>query len=229
MKVAVIVFPGSNGDLDLYEAIKTVGGPEVQVDYVDHQQTSLDDYDAVMLPGGFSYGDYLRAGAIARFAKIMPAVKQLAAAGKPVFGTCNGFQILTEAGLLPGALKKNDSQQFVCKTVPVMVENNQTSFTRDYQAGEVLDLPIAHADGAYYADPATLAELEAHHQVVFRYAQENPNGSLNEIAGICNRQGNVLGLMPHPERAVDAILGNENGRRLFTALLQTGTVLAEEA
>lgn len=225
MKIAVIVFPGSNCDIDLYEALKTVCGADV--DYVDHQQTSLAGYDAVMLPGGFSYGDYLRAGAIARFAKIMPAVKQMADSGKPVFGTCNGFQILTEAGLLPGALKKNDSQSFVCKTVPLEVVNNQTIFTSQYQEHERISLPIAHADGSYFADQATLDELEKNHQVVFRYAKENPNGSLNNIAGVCNRAGNVLGMMPHPERAVEAILGSTDGLRVFKSLLENGTVIAE--
>lgn len=225
MKIAVIVFPGSNCDIDLYEALKTVCGADV--DYVDHQQTSLAGYDAVMLPGGFSYGDYLRAGAIARFAKIMLEVKRLADEGKPVFGTCNGFQILTEAGLLPGALKKNDSQNFVCKTTPLEVVNNQTIFTSQYQEHERINLPIAHADGSYFADQATLDELEANHQVVFRYAEENPNGSLNNIAGICNRAGNVLGMMPHPERAVEAILGNTDGLRVFKSLLENGTVIAE--
>ena len=225
MKIAVIVFPGSNCDIDLYEALKTVCGADV--DYVDHQQTSLAGYDAVMLPGGFSYGDYLRAGAIARFANIMPEVKRLADEGKPVFGTCNGFQILTEAGLLPGALKKNDSQNFVCKTTPLEVVNNQTIFTSQYQEHERINLPIAHADGSYFADQATLDELEANHQVVFRYAEENPNGSLNNIAGICNRAGNVLGMMPHPERAVEAILGNTDGLRVFKSLLENGTVIAE--
>ncbi|RDG06068.1 phosphoribosylformylglycinamidine synthase I [Limosilactobacillus fermentum] len=225
MKIAVIVFPGSNCDIDLYEALKTVCGADV--DYVDHQQTSLAGYDAVMLPGGFSYGDYLRAGAIARFAKIMPEVKRLADEGKPVFGTCNGFQILTEAGLLPGALKKNDSQNFVCKTTQLEVVNNQTIFTSQYQEHERINLPIAHADGSYFADQATLDELEANHQVVFRYAEENPNGSLNNIAGICNRAGNVLGMMPHPERAVEAILGNTDGLRVFKSLLENGTVIAE--
>ncbi|AOY85158.1 phosphoribosylformylglycinamidine synthase subunit PurQ [Limosilactobacillus fermentum] len=225
MKIAVIVFPGSNCDIDLYEALKTVCGADV--DYVDHQQTSLAGYDAVMLPGGFSYGDYLRAGAIARFTKIMPEVKRLADEGKPVFGTCNGFQILTEAGLLPGALKKNDSQNFVCKTTPLEVVNNQTIFTSQYQEHERINLPIAHADGSYFADQATLDELEANHQVVFRYAEENPNGSLNNIAGICNRAGNVLGMMPHPERAVEAILGNTDGLRVFKSLLENGTVIAE--
>lgn len=225
MKIAVIVFPGSNCDIDLYEALKTVCGADV--DYVDHQQTSLAGYDAVMLPGGFSYGDYLRAGAIARFTKIMPEVKRLADEGKPVFGTCNGFQILTEAGLLPGVLKKNDSQNFVCKTTPLEVVNNQTIFTSQYQEHERINLPIAHADGSYFADQATLDELEANHQVVFRYAEENPNGSLNNIAGICNRAGNVLGMMPHPERAVEAILGNTDGLRVFKSLLENGTVIAE--
>lgn len=225
MKIAVIVFPGSNCDIDLYEALKTVCGADV--DYVDHQQTSLAGYDAVMLPGGFSYGDYLRAGAIARFTKIMPEVKRLADEGKPVFGTCNGFQILTEAGLLPGALKKNDSQNFVCKTTPLEVVNNQMIFTSQYQEHERINLPIAHADGSYFADQATLDELEANHQVVFRYAEENPNGSLNNIAGICNRAGNVLGMMPHPERAVEAILGNTDGLRVFKSLLENGTVIAE--
>ena len=225
MKIAVIVFPGSNCDIDLYEALKTVCGADV--DYVDHQQTSLAGYDAVMLPGGFSYGDYLRAGAIARFTKIMPEVKRLADEGKPVFGTCNGFQILTEAGLLPGALKKNDSQNFVCKTTPLEVVNNQTIFTSQYQEHERINLPIAHADGSYFADQATLDELEANHQVVFRYAEENPNGSLNNIAGICNRAGNVLGMMPHPERAVEAILGNTDGLRVFKSLLENGTIIAE--
>lgn len=225
MKIAVIVFPGSNCDIDLYEALKTVCGADV--DYVDHQQTSLAGYDAVMLPGGFSYGDYLRAGAIARFAKIMPAVKQMADSGRPVFGTCNGFQILTEAGLLPGALKKNDSQSFVCKTVPLEVVNNRTIFTSQYQEHERISLPIAHADGSYFADQATLDELEKNHQVVFRYAEENPNGSLNNIAGVCNRAGNVLGMMPHPERAVEAILGSTDGLRVFKSLLENGTVIAE--
>ena len=225
MKIAVIVFPGSNCDIDLYEALKTVCG--VDVDYVDHQQPSLAGYDAVMLPGGFSYGDYLRAGAIARFANIMPEVKRLADEGKPVFGTCNGFQILTEAGLLPGALKKNDSQNFVCKTTPLEVVNNQTIFTSQYQEHERINLPIAHADGSYFADQATLDELETNHQVVFRYAEENPNGSLNNIAGICNRAGNVLGMMPHPERAVEEILGNTDGLRVFKSLLENGKVIAE--
>lgn len=226
MKIAVIVFPGSNCDIDIYEALSSVCGADV--DYVSHKQASLAGYDAVMLPGGFSYGDYLRAGAIARFAPVMKAVVKMARAGQPVFGTCNGFQILTEAGLLPGGLKRNDSQQFICKTVPLEVVNNQTLFTSQYQEHERIALPIAHADGSYYADQATLDELEANHQVVFRYAEENPNGSLRNIAGITNRQGNVLGMMPHPERAVEAILGNTDGLRLFKSLLANGSVKVEE-
>ena len=217
MKLAVIVFPGSNCDLDLYEALYTVCGADVE--YVSHKATSLAGFDGVMIPGGFSYGDYLRAGAIARFAPVMKEVIRLAKAGAPVFGTCNGFQILTEAGLLPGALKKNDNQRFVCKTVALEVVNNQNRFTHQYTAHERINLPIAHADGSFYADQATLDQLEANGQVVFRYAEENPNGSLNNIAGITNAAGNVLGMMPHPERAVEAILGNTDGLRLFKSLL----------
>lgn len=225
MKIAVVVFPGSNCDIDLYEALHTVCGADV--DYVTHKESSLAGYDAVMLPGGFSYGDYLRSGAIARFSNIMGAVKQMADEGKPVFGTCNGFQILTEAGLLPGALKKNDSQQFICKSVPLEVVNNRTVFTTQYEAHERIVLPIAHADGSYYADEETLDKLEENNQVVFWYAEENPNGSLRNIAGICNERGNVLGMMPHPERAVEAILGNTDGLRVFTSLLENGSVHAE--
>ena len=217
MRLAVIVFPGSNCDLYLYEALHTVCGADVE--YVSHKAASLAGFDGVMIPGGFSYGDYLRAGAIARFAPVMKEVIRLAKAGAPVFGTCNGFQILTEAGLLPGALKKNDSQRFVCKTVALEVVNNQTRFTHQYTAHERINLPIAHADGSFYADQATLDQLEANSQVVFRYAEENPNGSLNNIAGITNAAGNVLGMMPHPERAVEAILGNTDGLRLFKSLL----------
>ncbi|WP_369352072.1 phosphoribosylformylglycinamidine synthase subunit PurQ [Ligilactobacillus agilis] len=219
MKFAVIVFPGSNCDIDLYEALKTVCHAEVE--YVSHKETSLAGFDAVMVPGGFSYGDYLRCGAIARFANIMPALIEFAKAGKPVFGTCNGFQILTEAGLLPGALKQNDSLKFVCKTVALEV-NNQTMFTSEYNDNEVIKLPIAHADGSYYADEEILANLEANNQIAFRYHGENPNGSLHDIAGIVNEQGNVLGMMPHPERAVEALLGNEDGLRLFKSILKHG-------
>ena len=220
MKIAVIVFPGSNCDIDLYEALHTVC--DADVEYVSYKQDNLDGFDAVMLPGGFSYGDYLRCGAIARFSPIMPAVIEFAKNGKPVFGTCNGFQILTEVGLLPGALKRNNSLKFVCKTVELTVENTNTPFTSLYKKGEKINLPIAHADGSYYADEELLAELEENGQVVFRYSKENPNGSLNDIAGITNKQGNVLGMMPHPERAVEMLLGNEDGLRVFKSLLEEG-------
>ena len=222
MKIAVIVFPGSNCDIDLYEALHTVC--DADVEYVSYKQDNLDGFDAVMLPGGFSYGDYLRCGAIARFSPIMPAVIEFAKDGKPVFGTCNGFQILTEVGLLPGALKRNNSLKFVCKTVELTVENTNTPFTSLYKKGEKINLPIAHADGSYYADEELLAELEENGQVVFRYSKENPNGSLNDIAGITNKQGNVLGMMPHPERAVEMLLGNEDGLRVFKSLLEEGKV-----
>ncbi|MCQ4116308.1 phosphoribosylformylglycinamidine synthase subunit PurQ [Ligilactobacillus sp. MP3] len=222
MKIAVIVFPGSNCDIDLYEALHTVC--DADVEYVSYKQDNLDGFDAVMLPGGFSYGDYLRCGAIARFSPIMPAVIEFAKNGKPVFGTCNGFQILTEVGLLPGALKRNNSLKFVCKTVELTVENTNTPFTSLYKKGEKINLPIAHADGSYYADEELLAELEENGQVVFRYSKGNPNGSLNDIAGITNKQGNVLGMMPHPERAVEMLLGNEDGLRVFKSLLEEGKV-----
>ncbi|MEM0951828.1 MAG: phosphoribosylformylglycinamidine synthase subunit PurQ [Cyanobacteria bacterium P01_H01_bin.74] len=170
-----------------------------EVSMVWHHETTLDGFDCVLLAGGFSYGDYLRSGAIARFSPIMAAVKNFAAAGKPVLGVCNGFQILTETGLLPGALTRNQSQHFQCETVEVVVENNRTAFSTAYTKKQLLQLPIAHADGNYYADEATLASLEANNQVVFRYKTQ-VNGSCNDIAGICNAQGNVVGLMPHPER-----------------------------
>ncbi|KRL38571.1 phosphoribosylformylglycinamidine synthase subunit PurQ [Liquorilactobacillus uvarum] len=227
MKIAVVVFPGSNCDVDLYEALHTVCHADVE--YVSHKQKNLTGFDAVMLPGGFSYGDYLRSGAIARFSNIMPAIVEFANEGKFVFGTCNGFQILTEAGLLPGALKKNNSLKFVCKEIELKVTNNQTPFTTQYKMGEHINLPIAHADGSYYAEKEVLEELEKNGQVVFRYMNENPNGSLNDIAGITNKKGNVLGMMPHPERAVEALLGNEDGLRLFKSLLANGKKKEEAA
>ena len=218
MKIAVIVFPGSNCDRDLFNAVNDLGGV---AEFVSHRATSLAGYSAVLIPGGFSYGDYLRAGAIARFAPVMTEVIRLAKAGYPVFGTCNGFQILTEAGLLPGALKQNLSQRFVCKTVALEVTNKRTPFTSHYQAHQRIDLPIAHADGCFFADQETLDRLEDNGQVAFRYAGENPNGSLNNIAGVTNAAGNVLGMMPHPERAVAAVLGNTNGHPLFESLFAT--------
>jgi phosphoribosylformylglycinamidine synthase I len=216
MRFAVVVFPGSNCDEDAANAVRrTLGAP---VDLVWHQTGSLDGYDVVILPGGFSYGDYLRAGAIARFAPIMAAVRRHADAGRPVLGICNGFQILTEAGLLPGALLPNDSLQFRCQLVDVRVESTATPFTSDYTPGQILRLPIAHAQGSYFADAATLAELRANEQIVLRYAGANPNGSEDAIAGIVNRERNVLGLMPHPERAVHPLLGSADGVALFTSL-----------
>ena len=216
MKYAVIVFPGSNCDIDMYHAIEDVLGETVE--YIWHEATSLDEYDAILLPGGFSYGDYLRSGAIARFAPIMKEVEKAAESGKPILGVCNGFQVLLEARLLPGAMKKNDQLQFVCSTETIIVENVQTLFTSEYTLGEEIAIPIAHGEGNYYCDPETLEELKKNNQIVFRY-KNNPNGSLDDIAGIINKQGNVLGMMPHPERAVSAIIGSEDGKRLFQSIL----------
>lgn len=218
MRVAVVVFPGSNCDVDLLWAIEEIAGAKAC--YVSHQTESLVGFDAVFLPGGFSYGDYLRCGAIARFSKIIPEVSRFAEEGKPVFGTCNGFQILTEIGLLPGTLIKNDSLKFICKTVGLQVRNNQTLFTSEYQKDETIHLPIAHGEGNYYCDDKTLKMLEQNHQIVFTYADKNPNGSKANIAGIVNQRGNVLGMMPHPERAVEQLLGSKDGLRLFESVLK---------
>ncbi|KAB2864132.1 MULTISPECIES: phosphoribosylformylglycinamidine synthase subunit PurQ [Exiguobacterium] len=220
MKFAVIVFPGSNCDLDMYHAVKDVLGEEA--DYVFHTETSLDGYDGVLLPGGFSYGDYLRCGAIAQFSPIMNEVKRFAEEGRPVLGVCNGFQVLVEAGLLPGVLMRNRDLKFMCKTVELKVETNETMFTNDYELGETIQVPIAHGEGNYYCDEATLETLRANGQIAFTYT-DNPNGSVANIAGITNVQGNVLGMMPHPERAVEALLGGEDGKRLFTSMVKWGT------
>ncbi|QQE74927.1 phosphoribosylformylglycinamidine synthase subunit PurQ [Brevibacillus composti] len=219
MRVAVIVFPGSNADVDLYQAVEDV--MKVPVDYVWHSDDNLSGYDVILLPGGFSYGDYLRCGAVARFSPIMEAVGKAAEAGKLIVGICNGFQILTEAGLLPGALLRNRSLKFRCKLSGLRVENNETAFTRDYAAGEVIQIPIAHGEGNYYCDEETLQKLKDGNQIVFRYYGENPNGSLEDIAGICNERGNVLGMMPHPERAVHEWMASADGRRMFTSILRT--------
>lgn len=216
MEFAVIVFPGSNCDADMLWAIRDIVG--VEAEYVRYDETSLQGYDGVLLPGGFSYGDYLRCGAIARFSAIMKEVVRFAEEGKPVFGTCNGFQILTEAGLLPGVLRKNDSLRFICKTVPLKV-NNQTAFTSEYETDEIIQLPVAHGEGNYFCDDQTLQELKANNQIVFTYA-ENINGSVANIAGITNKAGNVLGMMPHPERAMEALLGSEDGKRFFASMLK---------
>ena len=217
MKFAGVVFPGANCDLDLLWAIKDISGAEAE--YVRHDATSLAGFDGVLLPGGFSYGDYLRCGAIARFSNIMKEVVRFANEGKPVFGTCNGFQVLTEAGLLPGVLKRNESLHFVCKMTPITVVNNQTKFTSEYEDQQVLQLPIAHGEGNYYCDETTLKELEENNQIVFKYV-ENVNGSLENIAGITNKAGNVLGMMPHPERAMEALLGSEDGKKFFASILK---------
>ena len=217
MNFAVLVFPGSNCDIDCYKAVEdTIGQP---VDYVFHTATDLSKYDAILVPGGFSYGDYLRCGAIARFAPVMNEVRKAAEAGKFVLGICNGFQILTEAGLLPGALIRNNSLKFRCHQVDLVVENVATAFTNGYSKGDVIDIPIAHGEGSYYVDDATLAKLKANNQIVFRYAGENPNGSVDNIAGVSNEAGNVVGMMPHPERAVAEILGSADGARMFTSVL----------
>ncbi|MFC4303025.1 phosphoribosylformylglycinamidine synthase subunit PurQ [Cohnella boryungensis] len=217
MKFAVLVFPGSNCDIDCYKAVEdTVGEP---VDYVFHTATDLSEYDAILVPGGFSYGDYLRCGAIAQFAPVMAEVQKAAQAGKFILGICNGFQILTESGLLPGALIRNNSLKFRCHQVELSVENAKTGFTNAYAQGEVITIPIAHGEGSYYVDEETLAALKAKDQIVFRYTGDNPNGSVDNIAGVCNEAGNVVGMMPHPERAVKDILGSADGARMFTSVL----------
>lgn len=224
MKFGVIVFPGSNCDHDAYHVLsKHVGQP---VDFVWHKETDLSAYDAIIVPGGFSYGDYLRAGALARFSPVMRALKQFAADGKFVFGICNGFQILCESGLLPGALIRNAGLHFICKHVNISVENTNTPFTGELKDGQVLSIPIAHAEGNYVCDDATFDGLEEHGQIVFRYCDENgrataeanPNGARSNIAGICNLERNVIGMMPHPERACEELLGSTDGREIFRSL-----------
>ncbi len=223
MTWGVVRFPGSNCDEDARFALEKVG---IRVRYIWHTERDLKGLDGVFLPGGFSYGDYLRPGALAAKSPVMEAVRAFAERGGLVIGVCNGFQILTEAGLLPGALLANLNLHFTCKTVGVRVERADLPFTHRYAPGQVLRLPIAHAEGRYYADPKTLERLEGEGQVVFRYAPlmgeagYNPNGSLNDIAGIINEKGNVLGMMPHPERAVDEVLGSVDGLPLFLSLLE---------
>jgi phosphoribosylformylglycinamidine synthase subunit PurQ / glutaminase len=227
MKIGVVVFPGSNCDHDAHYAIGEV--LRQPVEFLWHRSENLSGFDAVILPGGFSYGDYLRTGAIARFSPVMRAVERFARAGGPVLGICNGFQILCEAGLLPGALMRNTGLRFICRHVHIRVETRATPFTSAASAGQVLRIPIAHADGNYVCDPETLAELRRNDQIVFRYCASdgridpaaNPNGSLEAIAGIANRQHNVVGLMPHPERAVEAALGSTDGLVVLRSLVDT--------
>ncbi|WP_042167186.1 phosphoribosylformylglycinamidine synthase subunit PurQ [Paenibacillus gorillae] len=217
MKFAVLVFPGSNCDIDCFKAVEAIGE---QVEYVWHTTTDLSGFDAILVPGGFSYGDYLRCGAISRFAPVMNEVKKAADEGKFVLGICNGFQILTEAGLLPGALIRNNGLKFRCHQTPLEVVNSATAFTNQYSQGEVISIPIAHGEGNYYCDDETLAKLQANNQIVFRYAGDtNPNGSVGNIAGVSNERGNVVGMMPHPERAMDQLFGSEDGKRMFTSIL----------
>ena len=223
MKIAVPVFPGSNCDHDMVNALRDV--LNVSADLVPATATSLAGYNAVILPGGFSYGDYLRSGAIARFSPIMQAVIAFAKAGKPVIGICNGFQVLTEAGLLPGALQANQSAKFICQDSALRIVNHATTFTKAYGTTTQISLPIAHGEGNYYCDEATLAQLRANHQIVFEYV-DNPNGSTANIAGVMNQAGNVLGMMPHPERAVEMILGSTDGLGIFQSLIETQEVLS---
>ena len=226
MKFGIIVFPGANCDRDMAYVVRDILHQPVRM--VWHDDNDISDLDVVVVPGGFSYGDYLRCGAIARFSPAMQATIEHAKQGKWVLGICNGFQILTEVGLLPGALMRNRDLHFICDRVPLRVERTDLPWTHAYTPGQVITLPIAHGEGCYYADQQTLADLEANQQIVFRYSSPsgdldeayNPNGSLHHIAGICNRQGNVLGMMPHPERAADAMLGGVEGLPLFQSLLQ---------
>ena len=225
MKIAVITFPGSNCDHDCYRALKLIDGVEPEFRW--HRDADLGGVDAVVLPGGFSYGDYLRAGAIARFSPIMEAVKTFALEGGPVVGICNGFQVLCESGLLPGALLRNESLRFQSYPVHIRVETTDTPFTSRYRKGQVLRIPIAHGEGNYHAPPEVLAELEGDDRIVFRYCtadagltpEANPNGSDHHIAGIVNEARNVLGMMPHPERAVEELLGSTDGLGLFQSLV----------
>ena len=226
MKFGVVVFPGSNCEHDCHYVIEQV--IQRPVDWIWHRETDLHGYDVLLLPGGFSYGDYLRAGAIARFSPVMRSLEKFAAAGGVVLGICNGFQILLEAGLLPGAMLRNRSLKFICKEVSLRVENINTPFTFQYLENQVVRMPIAHAEGNYTVDQETLDRMEKNGQIVFRYCTPsgdisdlaNPNGSVGNIAGICNEEGNVLGMMPHPERAAESVLGGGDGFTLFESLVK---------
>ena len=228
MKFAVVVFPGSNCDHDTDHVVRNVLGHDAEL--IWHKDRSLGSADVVILPGGFAHGDYLRTGAIARFSPIMQAVSKFAAAGGPVLGICNGFQVLLEAGLLPGAMLRNRSLKFRCEFLHVKVEQTDTPFTMACRPGQSLEMPIAHGEGNYYAEPEVIAQLERNRQVIFRYVsptgdvtdEANPNGSLNNIAGICNEARNVVGLMPHPERACELAVGSADGLSIFESILKWG-------
>jgi phosphoribosylformylglycinamidine synthase I len=229
MKFGIVVFPGSNCDQDMVHVLQEVMDADVkELWHKDHDLQGLEKGDCIIIPGGFSYGDYLRCGAIARFSPIMKSVIEFAENGGYVFGICNGFQVLCESGLLPGALLRNNNQLFICQNQYLRVETTNSAITRNCQKGQVLNVPIAHAEGRYYADEKTLLEMEMNDQILFRYCdkegnvndQTNPNGAINGIAGICNKQRNVFGMMPHPERASEAVLGNTDGRILFESILE---------
>ncbi len=227
IKFGIVVFPGSNCDADAYNAI--INDMQQEAVYLWHKETSLQNSDVIILPGGFSYGDYLRTGAIAKFSSIMNEVIRFAKSGGTVLGICNGFQILLETGLLPGAMLRNTSLQFSCKFVHLKVENTNTRFSSTCSHNEILKIPIAHGEGNYYTDTATLQELEEHQQILFRYCdshgevneESNPNGSLLNIAGIINKEGNILGMMPHPERTTNEELGSTDGKKIFLSLIET--------
>lgn len=230
MKFAVVVFPGSNCDADCYHVVKNV--MEQDVDYVWHKDAArLQGYDALILPGGFSYGDYLRTGAIARFSPVMPAVMDFAAQGGLIIGICNGFQILLEAGLLPGAMRRNNSLKFICKPVHLKVKENNTAFSNKLQKDQVITVPIAHGEGNYFCDAATLQELKEQKRIIFTYCspdgienqEYNPNGSIENIAGIINKERNILGMMPHPERCSENILGGSDGHQIFASMIASLT------
>jgi len=225
MRFGVVVFPGSNCDYDCYYVLRNV--LKKKVDFIWHKEKNLSGYDCLILPGGFSYGDYLRTGAIARFSPIMKSIEKFAKKGGLVIGICNGFQVLLEAGLLPGAMLRNKTLNFICRLMNIRVENNSVPYTYLCQQGQVLSIPIAHIEGNYYADDKTMKSLEENNQIVFRYCDErgelsedsNPNGSKGSIAGICSREGNILGMMPHPERASESILGSDDGRLIFESVI----------
>ncbi len=233
MKFGVVVFPGSNCDHDCHHVLKNVLG--LDTSFIWHKESDVSKYDCLVLPGGFSYGDYLRTGAIARFSPVMNAVKRHAEKGKLVIGICNGFQILLEAGLLPGAMLRNNSLQFVCKFVHLRVENTDNPFTRSLKKGQVLNVPVAHGDGNYFADEATLVEIEKNNQILIRYCdpegqitpESNPNGSALNIAGIVNKSKNVFGLMPHPERASEKEMGSTDGLGIFESIIGSYVIPSE--
>jgi phosphoribosylformylglycinamidine synthase subunit PurQ / glutaminase len=217
--IGVLQFPGSNCDLDIIHVLREVLKEDTKFVFFK-EQDNIHDLDGLVIPGGFSYGDHLRAGGIAAKMPVLEKVKELAADGKPVLGICNGFQVLCESGLLPGALTNNTTMKFICKWAELDVDNNTSAFTKGYNKGDVIRMPIAHGEGRYYCDDATLESLRKNDQICFRYHGENPNGSLDGIAGICNKEGNVLGLMPHPERCSEMILGGEDGKRIFEGMLE---------